>query len=101
MKNPAAVAFESPDHAKLTGYEVDIVSAANAVVQTVTTGKGTQDTAGVVTLPFPVQQLAFGLYTVRVRAVATVAGAQVKSADSAPSDVFERAPSQPIKVTIR
>jgi len=97
VKNPTAVEFTSDDHAKLTGYEIDIVSSAGAVVQTIPTGKGTQDPTGLVTVPFAVQPLAFGSYTVRVRSVASA----LKSVDSAPSPSWDRVPAQPVKVTIR
>ncbi len=101
VKNPSAVAFESTDHAKVTGYEVDIVSSTGVVLQTQQGGKGTQDAAGVVTVAFSVQNVAFGTaYTVRVRAI--VAGTPVlKSVDSDPSPAWDRVPAQPVKVTIR
>jgi hypothetical protein len=101
IKNPSAVAFESADHAKVTGYEVDIVSSGGAVVQTQQGGKGTQDAAGVVTVAFSVQSLAFGTYTVRVRAIVTSGSTTLKSVDSTPSPTWDRVPMQPVKVTIK
>jgi hypothetical protein len=100
-KNPTSLTFESADHSKVSGYEVDILTAAGAVLQTVSVGKGTQDAAGVVTVTIPVQPLAFGSYTVRARAVATVGPGTFKSADSTPSEVWERVPAQPFKVTVQ
>lgn len=100
VKNPSAIAFSSADHAKVTTYEVDIISSAGTVVQSVQAGKGTQDAAGVVTVPFAVQSLAFGTYTIKVRAVVTQGTTTLKSVDSASSPAWDRVPSQPVMVTI-
>jgi hypothetical protein len=97
LKNPTGVTFLSPDHATVTGYEIDILSSTGAVVQTLVLGRGTQDAQGVVTLTLAVQPIAFGTYTLRIRAVA---GAS-KSADSPPSDPWERVPGSPSKPTTK
>lgn len=94
VKNPSKLSFTSIDHAQATGYEVDILNGATGVlVQTLNTGKGTQDAAGVVTIQINVQPIIFGQYTFKVRAVA---GA-VKGDDSAASDLWERSPTSPSK----
>ncbi len=89
-KNPTSATFSSIDHAAVTGYEIDIIASAGAVVQTLSLGKGVLAPAGAcgvttdpcVTLTMNVQPIAFGTYTIRVRAIA----AAVKSADSPTSD---------------
>jgi hypothetical protein len=93
VKNPRAVIFTCVDHATDTGHEVDIINAQGVVVQTINGGDPLADANGDVTVEFNVQPITFGAYTVRVRAVA---GA-IKSADSLPSDVWERVPGQPGK----
>ena len=89
VKNPSAVSFTSADHATVTGYEVDVVNGAGAVVQTIVTGKGTQAADGTVTLSLNVQPITIttDLYTFRIRAVVGT----IKSVDSPSSDPWERA----------
>jgi len=97
LKNPTGVTFLSPDHATVTGYEIDILSTTGAVVQTLVMGRGTQDAQGVVTLTLAVQPIAFGTYTLRIRAVAGTS----KSDNSPPSDPWERVPGSPSKPTTK
>ena len=97
IKNPAAVSFTSADHATVTGYEVDVVTPAGAVLTTIVTGKGTQAADGTVTLSLNLQPITFGVYTLKVRAVA----GSVKSIDSAASDTWERAPGPPSKPVVQ
>jgi hypothetical protein len=96
VKNPNAVEFTSADHATITGYEVDILSGAT-VISTLVLGKGTL-AGGIVTLPLNVQPIAFGTYTLRIRAVAS---ATLKSENSVPSDPWDRVPGPPSKPTIK
>lgn len=97
VKNPAAVEFTSADHATVTGYEIDILTSTGAVLTTLSLGKGTL-ADGVVTLPLNVQPIAFGVYTLRLRAVASPT---LKSANSAVSDPWERVPGAPSRPTIK
>lgn len=97
VKNPTSVSFTSPDHATLTGYEIDVINTSGVVVGTILSGKGTQDAAGIVTLTYSIQNLATGTYTMRIRSVAGTA----KSDDSLPSDPFVRAPGAPSKPTVK
>ena len=97
VKNPSAVSFTSADHATVTGYEVDIVTQAGAVLTTIVTGKGTQAADGTVTLSLNVQPIAFGVYTLKIRAVA----GSVKSVDSVASDTWERVPGPPSKPVVQ
>ena len=99
VKNPSGVSFTSPDHATVTGYEVDIVNSSAAVVQTIVTGKGTQAVDGTVTLALNVQPIAIttALYTLRIRAVQDMS----KSADSIDSDPWERTPGRPSKPVVQ
>ncbi len=96
-KNPVGVSFTSIDHATVTAYEIDIVTATGAVLQTLVTGKGTQDATGLVTIIWNVQPIAFGEYTIRMRAVAGT----VKSVTSLPSDPWDRVPGSPGKATFK
>jgi hypothetical protein len=91
--NPRSVVFSCPDHALDTGHEIDIVNASGAVIQTIQGGDPAADGNGDVTVSINVQPVAFGSYTVRVRATA----GDVESLDSVASDVWQRAPGQPGK----
>lgn len=97
VKNPSAVTFTSSDHAAVTGYEVDVMSGAT-VLTTLVLGKGTQAPDGTVTLGLNVQPIAFGTYTLRIRAVASPT---LKSANSPSSDAWERVPGAPSKPTVQ
>jgi len=92
-RNPSAVLFTCPDHAADTGHEVDIVNAQGQVVQTIQGGDPPADANGDVRVALNVQPIAFGVYTVKVRATY---GA-IKSIDSEASETWERAPGQPSK----
>src|SRR3990167_1388606 len=97
VKNPSGVTFTSPDHETVTGYEVDVLSGTS-VLTTLVLGKGTQAVDGVVTLPLNVQPIAFGTYTLRIRAVASPV---LKSANSPASDPWERVPGAPSKGSVQ
>jgi hypothetical protein len=100
VKNPTAVTFTSVDHAALTGYEVDFVRASDGtVIQTLTVAKAatTVLTNGDVRISYNVQPVAFGTYTLRVRAVA---GA-LSSSNSPNSDPWERVPGAPSKGVVQ
>ena len=90
IKNPRAVTFTCPDHGRDDGHEVDIINSAGVVIQTLQGGDPPADASGVVTVVLNVQPIAFGSYTIVVRAVAGTA----KSTNSVPSDVWERAVMQ-------
>jgi hypothetical protein len=101
VKNPRAVLFDSPDHnlPELTGYEVDILSPAGAVVQTISVAKAATTLVGTdVRVDINVQPVTFGTYTVVVRAVAS---GGVKSPNSLPSDAWERSPGPPGKPRVQ
>lgn len=91
--NPRAVVFTCPDHAQDTGHEIDVVDASGTVIQTIQGGDPAEDAAGEVRVELNLQPVAFGSYTLRVRATAGT----LKSPDSVPSDVWFRAPGQPGK----
>jgi hypothetical protein len=93
VKNPTKAIFTSPDAANVTGYELDIINEAGAVVQTMTFPATPADPQGEVTLVINVQPVNFGKYTSVVRAIYQA----VKSINSNTSDVWERAPGQPSK----
>jgi len=109
VTNPSAVEFNSPDHTStdVTGYELDLKvctapGVCGTVIQTITIPKSS---VTVVTGTSPVvyhasinvQPITFGSY---VGVMRTVAGT-VKSADSVPSDPFNRAPGPPSKPTFK
>lgn len=93
VKNPTTIAFQCADHARDDQHEVDIVTSAGVVVQTLLVGDPPADANGDVVVTVNVQPVAFGSYTFVARAVA----ATLKSANSTPSDVWERAPGAPSK----
>lgn len=93
VKNPRLVTFTCPDHAVDTGHEIDIIDAKGVVVQTIQGGDPALNATGEVEVVINVQPVAFGTYTMKVRAVA---GA-LKSADSVATDPWERVPGAPGK----
>lgn len=95
VSNPRAVIFQCPDHAQDSGHEIDILNSSGAVIQTIQGGDPAADANGDVRVDINVQPIAFGNYTVRVRAVA---GA-LKSLDSDPAS-FARVPGRPIGVRV-
>jgi hypothetical protein len=98
VRNPRSVTFTCPDHAQDDNHEIDIVRASDGVVvQTITGGDPPADAEGMVTIALNVQPVAFGTYTVRVRAVA----AGIKSDASDSSDVWERAPGKPTGLIVK
>lgn len=95
IKNPAALVFACPDHAGDDQHEIDIVRVSDGVVvATVLGGDPPANAAGDVVIPLNVQPIAFGLYRFVARAVAGT----VKSDNSLPSEVWERAPGRPTNV---
>lgn len=99
VKNPTAVEFTSPDHALLTLYEIDIVRNDGSVAQTLILPKdqAAAQPNGDWRLTINVQPIAFGAYTVVVRAVAGL----VKSDNSLPSESWVRAPGPPSKPLVK
>lgn len=100
VKNPTAVTFDSVDHANLTGYEVDIIRVADAVViQTINVAKAatTVLTGGRIKIDLNVQPISFGSYTLKIRSIAGV----IESPDSPASDQWERSPGSPSKPTVQ
>ncbi len=97
IRNPSAIAFTCPDHATDTGHEVDIINAAGVVIQTIQGGDPAATAQGEVIIPLNLQPVAFGAYTIKVRATA---GA-IESLDSAASDVWQRAPGSPSKPIVK
>lgn len=96
--NPTRVIFSCADnHDQHTSHEVDILRVDGTVLQTVILGTAPPDASGDVTLTINVQPIAFGTYTVRVRAVA----GGVKGADSLPSNVWDRVPGAPGKPKVQ
>lgn len=93
--NPRAVVFQCPDHAQDTAHELDIVDSAGVVIQTIQGGDPPAAANGDVTIAINVQPIAFGVYTVRVRAVA----GSLKSVDSDPA-TFARVPGKPTDVRL-
>jgi len=93
VKNPTAVVFTCADHARDDQHEIDIVNSSGVVVQTMLVGDPPADANGDVVVTINVQPIAFGSYTFVARAVA----AAVKSANSTPSDVWDRVPGAPSK----
>lgn len=93
VKNPRQLAFVCPDHDRDDQHEIDIVRESDgAVIQTLLVGDPPV-VSGEVIADVNVQPVAFGEYRFIVRAVAGT----LKSASSAPSDVWERAPGTPSK----
>ncbi len=96
-KNPSEVSFVCPDHAQDSGHEVDIINAGGVVIQTIQGGDPPADANGIVTIPLNLQPVAFGAYTIRVRATASL----VKSTDSDASNIWERVPGAPSKPVVK
>jgi len=97
IKNPTAVAFTCPDHARDDQHEIDIVRVSDgAVIQTIL-GGDPDEVSGEVTVAINVQPVAFGQYQVIVRAVAGL----LKSDNSNPSAIWERTPGRPSGVVVR
>lgn len=98
IRNPSAVAFLCPDHAQDTEHEIDIVRVSDAqVVATLLGGDPPLNAQNEVVVPINVQPIAFGQYQFVARAVAGT----VKSANSVPSDIWERTPGAPSKPEAR
>jgi hypothetical protein len=99
VKNPTQVEFTSPDHALLSAYEVDIVRADSTVAQTLTiaASMGVVQPNGNIRLMLNVQPIAFGQYTIVVRAVAGT----LESDNSPASDPWERVPGAPSKPVVK
>src|SRR3990167_849799 len=97
VKNPRAVVFTCPDHDRDDGHEVDIVNSAGTVIHTLQGGDPPADANGEVTIAINVQPIAFGDYTIIVRAVA----GPLRSVNSAPSAVWQRVPGAPSQPGVR
>jgi len=97
VKNPTLVTFTCADHDRDTQHELDIINVDGAVVQTLLIGDPPADADGVVHATINVQPVAFGSYTVKVRAVA----GDLKSDDSVASAVWQRVPGAPSKPSVR
>lgn len=94
VQNPTRIVFTpSADHDAISEYEADIVTADGKVLQTINLGKPPVDAANECTATINVQPVAFGRYTVVMRAVA----AGIRGPNSAPSNTWERAPGAPSK----
>lgn len=94
VRNPSGIAFLCPDHDRDDQHEVDIVRESDGVVvQTLLVGDPEALPGAEVVVSVNVQPIALGSYRFVVRAVA---GA-VKSDNSVPSDIWERAPGAPSK----
>lgn len=97
VKNPTKAIFTSPDAATVTGYELDVINSAGAVVQTLTFPAVPADGNGEVTLTVNMQPIAFGTYTCVVRAVYQA----VKSDNSTASNTWDRVPGSPSKPKVQ
>ena len=92
VKNPRGVTITCPDHDRDDQHEVDIVRVSDGqVVQTILAGDPAPNSTGDVDLLINVQPIAFGQYRFVVRAVA----GSLKSENSQPSEIWERAPGAP------
>lgn len=108
IQNPTLIAFTpSPDHALISNYRAEILSSAGAVMATIDLGKPAiclvasgaclGIPVGDIPAAIQVQPIAFGSYTIVVRAMAgTIAGVP-----SPPTEVFDRAPGAPSKGTLK
>lgn len=98
VKNPSVLAFQCPDHNQDDAHEIDIVRVSDgAVIQTLAAGDPPLTGTAEVEVAVNVQPVAFGQYRFVVRALA---GA-VKSDNSAPSAIWERAPGKPTGLVVR
>jgi len=99
VKNPASIQFTSPDHALLTDYQIDFVTAAGAVIQTLTVpvAQVTVLPTGEILIALNVQPVAFGTYTFVVR---SVAGPDI-SENSEPSEPWQRVPGAPSQIVVK
>lgn len=90
IKNPSGLAFTCPDHSLDDNHEIDIVRESDGtVVQTLLVGDPSTDpTTGEVIVTVNVMPVTFGRYRFIVRSVAS----GVRSDNSTPSDIWERAP---------
>lgn len=106
IQNPSLIVFTpSPDHATISSYQVVILDAKDAAVQTLDIGKPNPCSAscpagvavGEASAAINVQPVAFGRYTVVMKSV----GGGITGPASPPSDVWERAPGSPSKPKVR
>lgn len=99
-KNPSGLAFTSVDHALVTAYEIDIVRVTDSTaIQTITISNAPVIPlqAGEVIVAINVQPVAFGDYHFVARALAGT----MKSDNSSPSAVWQRAPGKPSGLSVR
>jgi len=96
-KNPSQIAFFCPDHDRDDQHEIDVVRVSDGVVIATLLGGDPPLTGTEVVVDINVQPVAFGSYRIVVRAVAGT----LRSANSDPSEVWERAPGRPSGIVVR
>lgn len=97
-KNPTVIGFTCPDHNQDTGHEVDIIEdGTGRLVQTLVVGDPPANESGEVEITLSVQPIAFGNYHFVVRATVPT----LKSADSLPSELWQRVPGSPGKPVVK
>ena len=91
--NPTGAEFTlSPDHDRVTRYEMEILDAVGSSASTLDLGMPLDpDGDQTVTVIIDLDGIPFGTYTAIVRAYAS----DVQGEDSSPSDVFARVPGAP------
>lgn len=98
VKNPTAIEFSSPDHAQLSGYEVDIrLDSDDSLVQTLNIAPPDPLPSGTIRLTLNVQPVKFGSYHFVVRAIA----GGLESDNSPASDRWDRVPGPPSKPVVK
>ncbi|HAM59502.1 MAG TPA: hypothetical protein DCQ64_30475 [Candidatus Rokubacteria bacterium] len=96
-KNPSQIAFFCPDHDRDDQHEIDVVRVSDGVVIATLLGGDPPLTGTEVVVDLNVQPVAFGSYRFVVRAVA----GPLRSANSDPSEVWERVPGRPSGIVVR
>jgi hypothetical protein len=99
VNNPTKVEWTaSTDHATIDGYTLEIVNAANVVIQTIDAGKPTPDANNVCTVNLNVQPVTFGSgYYITAAARAN----NVFSTRTVSLNKFNRVPGAPTKPTVK
>lgn len=85
------------DAKQVTAYEVDFLRSDGTLLRTIVIPAVPPDATNQMALAMNVQPFEFGTYTVAVRAVAGT----VKTADSPPSDPWDRSPGTPSKPIVK
>ena len=96
-RNPRNIEFVCADHDRDDQHELDILDSGGNVIQTILLGDPPVGQDGIVRTTINIQPITFGEYTARVRARA----GDLISLNSAPSNMFLRAPGQPSGVIVR